>query len=237
MSDQVLVEAKGLTKYYGSFCALSNVDLTLEKGKIIGILGPNGSGKTTFIKMLAGLLNVSSGTLTIDGHTPGIVTKGMVSYLPERPYFAAWMRVDQCLDYFADFYSDFDRALAEQMLSDLGVSTAATLRTLSKGTKEKVQLVLVMARRAKLYLLDEPIAGVDPAAREYILRTIVRAYHPEATVLISTHLIADVEPVLDECILIHGGKILMHGEPRMIHEQYGMDLDRYFREVFKCIEN
>lgn len=235
--EDILVKAEGLYKHYGSFCALKGIDLALPKGRIIGLLGPNGSGKTTLIKLLAGLLEVSGGTLTIDGKTPGVETKAIVSYLPERPYFNSWMRVSECLDYFEDFYADFDRALAEKMLADLGVSTTAKLKTLSKGTKEKVQLVLVMSRRARLYLLDEPIAGVDPAAREYILNTIVKAYHPEATILISTHLIADVEPILDGFVLISDGNIVLSGETKVVHEQYGLSLDAYFREVFRCIRN
>ena len=181
MSDIVL-KVESLTKRYGNVTALNGLDLEVEKGKIIGLLGPNGSGKTTLIKIIAGLLTPNVGRVTICGDEPGVITKSKVSYLPERPYFSSWMKVSECLDYFCDFYADFDRALAEKMLSDLGVSTDAKLKTLSKGTKEKVQLVIVMARRAELYLLDEPIAGVDPVARDYILETIISNYNKEATV-------------------------------------------------------
>lgn len=232
-----LVHARGLSKDYGGKLALHGLDLTLESGKIIGLLGPNGSGKTTFIKILAGLLTPSGGRVTIAGNEPGAETKAIVSYLPERPYFNSWMRVDECLTFFADFYADFDRSLAERMLADLGVDTHAKLKTLSKGTKEKVQLVLVMARRAQLYLLDEPIAGVDPAAREYILRTIVSAYRREATVLISTHLIADVEEVLDRFLFLHNGVLVADGDVQAVKNEKGMGLDAYFREVFRCSQS
>lgn len=233
--EEYLVKAMELTKKYGTFEALRGLDLQLERGKIIGLLGPNGSGKTTFIKILAGLLTPTGGYVTVGGKEPGYETKAMVSYLPERPYFNSWMRVDECLSYFEDFYEDFDRALAERMLQDLGVSTEAKLKTLSKGTKEKVQLVLVMARRAQLYLLDEPIAGVDPAARDYILQTIISAYRKEATVIISTHLIADVENILDSFLFIHNGKILEVGDTKTVKGEKGMTLDAYFREVFRCL--
>ncbi len=234
---EALVKAVDVVKQYGSFNAVNGVNFELAPGRIIGLLGPNGSGKTTIIKMLAGLLTVTGGTLTIDNLPVGYETKGLVSYLPERPYFNSWMKVSECLDYFADFYEDFDGDLALKMLADLGVDVHAKLKTLSKGTKEKVQLVLVMSRRAKLYLLDEPIAGVDPAAREYILKTIVRAYHPEATILISTHLIQDVEPILDEFMLIKEGVVLLRGDVKLVRDQYGISLDEYFREVFRCSAN
>ncbi len=235
--DQYLVKTEGLCKNYGGLLALSGLDLALTPGKIVGLLGPNGSGKTTLIKLLAGLLTPSAGRIEVGGMTPGPETKAVVSYLPERPYFNSWMRVNECLDYFADFYGDFDRPLAEQMLYDLGVPTDAKLKTLSKGTKEKVQLVLVMARRAKLYLLDEPIAGVDPAARDYILKTIISAYHKEATVILSTHLIADVEDVLDEFVLINRGQVLIRGDVAALRAEKGMSLDAYFREVFRCSQS
>lgn len=229
-----IVEAKNLNKNYGGFRALNDFNFTVEPGRIVGLLGPNGSGKTTFIKILSGLLTYDSGSILIDGKTPGYETKALVSYLPERPYFNSWMRVDECLDYFEDFYEDFDRVIAERMLSDLNVPTDAKLKTLSKGTKEKVQLILVMARRAKLYLLDEPIAGVDPAARDYILDTIISTYNKEASIIISTHLIADVEKVLDDFVFISGGHIVVGGSAQALRNAKNMSIDEYFREVFKC---
>lgn len=232
--NDCLVQAERLVKSYSGPPALQELNLSLPSGKIIGLLGPNASGKTTFIKLLAGLLTPTAGSITVAGLTPGPETKAIVSYLPERPYFNSWMRVSECLDFFCDFYADFDRALAERMLSDLGVATDAKLRTLSKGTKEKVQLVLVMARRARLYLLDEPIAGVDPAARDYILRTIISTYNKEASVILSTHLLADVEGVLDQFMLLHNGRLLMYGNVAELREEKGMSLDEYFREVFRC---
>ncbi|MBO5313234.1 MAG: ABC transporter ATP-binding protein [Clostridia bacterium] len=234
--DNIIVTEK-LTKEYNCFPALKELDIEIGKGKIIGLLGPNGSGKTTLIKILAGLLTPTKGRALIDGLEPGVETKAIVSYLPERTYFNSWMRVDECLQYFQDFYKDFDRERAESMLRDLDVSTTAKLKTLSKGTKEKVQLVLVMARKAKLYLLDEPIAGVDPAARDYILDTIIRNYNPEATVIISTHLISDIEKVLDEYIFINKGVIVERGTAKSVQEEKGVTLDEHFREVFKCFQN
>ncbi|MBO5286820.1 MAG: ABC transporter ATP-binding protein [Clostridia bacterium] len=234
MSDYI-VKASALSKSYGSFVALKGVSFGLESGKIIGLLGPNGSGKTTLIKILAGLLTASSGEVTIDGMKIGAETKAIVSYLPERTYFNSWMRVNQCLDFFCDFYADFDRAKAEEMLASLEVPLDAKLKTLSKGTKEKVQLILVMSRRAKLYLLDEPIAGVDPAARDYILETIIKGRNEEATVIISTHLISDIENILDEYAFISKGSILEGGSVKKLKEDKGITLDEYFREVFKYV--
>ena len=233
--EETLVLIKGLTKDYGKLIALDNIDLTITKGKIIGLLGPNGSGKTTLIKILSGLLTTTEGEALIDGKKIGDATKAVVSYLPERPYFSPWMRVEECLKFFEDFYKDFDRALAEKMLIDLDIDKKRKLRTLSKGTKEKVQLILVMSRRAKLYLLDEPIAGVDPAARDYILETIISSYNREATVIISTHLISDIETVLDEYIFIKYGKIIEHGDAKGYEEKSGQSLDLHFREVFKYV--
>ena len=229
-----IIKTSGLTKRYGGFVALDRLTMEIPRGKIVGLLGPNGSGKTTLIKILSGLLTSSEGDVLIDGMAPSEKTRAIVSYLPERTYFNSWMRVNQCLDYFSDFYADFDRPRAEKMLSDLGVPLTAKLKTLSKGTKEKVQLVLVMARRAKLYLLDEPIAGVDPAAREYIIRTVIESYDRDATVIISTHLLADIEPVLDEYLFIHRGRIVSAGSVARVVEGKGMSLDAYFREVFRC---
>lgn len=229
-----LVEANGLNKSYSGFRALNDFNFNVAPGRIVGLLGPNGSGKTTFIKILSGLLTFDTGSVLIDGKRPGCETKALVSYLPERPYFNSWMRVDECLDYFEEFYEDFDRVIAERMLFDLNVPTDSRLKTLSKGTKEKVQLILVMARRAKLYLLDEPIAGVDPAARDYILETIISSYNREASIIISTHLIADVESVLDDFAFISNGHVVLGGSANDLRREKNMSIDEYFREVFRC---
>ena len=235
--DQSVLTANGLTMRYHNCVALDGLDLELPQGKIIGLLGPNGSGKTTFIKLAAGLLTPTAGTIRIGGEAIGPKTKAMVSYLPDRSYFSRNIRVREQLDFFQDFYQDFDRARAEQMLSALGISLDARLRTLSKGTQEKAQLVLVMSRRARLYLLDEPIGGVDPAARDYILNTIISNYDPSATVLISTHLISDVERVLDEFLFLYQGKVNRGGNADTVREETGKSLDELFREVFKCLPN
>jgi ABC-2 type transport system ATP-binding protein len=223
-----------LSKKYGSKMALQDLNLQLPAGKIIGLLGPNGSGKTTLLKLAAGLLTPSQGYIEIDGKAVGVETKSIVSYLPDRTYLRSSQRIVDQLDFFQDFYEDFDRVRAETMLYDLGIAPATRFGTLSKGNKEKVQLVLVTSRRAKLYLLDEPIGGVDPAARDYILRTIVTNYDPEATVLISTHLIADVEQVLDGFVFLWDGKVVRSGEVDAAREESGKSLDERFREVFKC---
>ena len=233
--DHVL-QIAGLTKYYGKVTmpALNNLFLNLPAGKIIGLLGPNGSGKTTLLKLIAGLLTANSGEIRICGTPVGPETKMLVSYLPDRTYLSNGQKISQQLDFFQDFYSDFDRARAEAMLANLGIDPNVKFGTLSKGNREKVQLVLVMSRRAKLYLLDEPIGGVDPAARDYILQTIVSNYDPEATVIISTHLIADVEPVLDEFVFIHQGRLVQSGSVDAAREATGKSLDELFREVFRC---
>jgi len=236
MSD-FLVECSNLTKTYTSLPALNNFSIKLPAGKIIGLLGTNGSGKTTLIKILAGILKSSSGKVFIDGKPIGVETKSIVSYLPEQTYFSSWMHVNDCIDYFSDFYADFDKQRAIEMLKALGVPTDAKLKTLSKGTKEKVQLVMVMSRRAKLYLLDEPIAGVDPAAREYILNTILTNYSPESSVIISTHLIYDIERVIDEFIFINQGQIVMYNTSDNVRNQMGKSIDELFREVFRCYPN
>lgn len=228
------VACYGLTKRYGSAPALSDVSLELPAGKIIGLLGPNGSGKTTFIKILAGLLKPTAGAVLIHGEEPGVRTKAMVSYLPERMVFDPGMRVSDCIELFRDFYGDFDERRAREMLSVLGVPVDGKLKTFSKGTREKVQLVLVMARRAKLYLLDEPIGGVDPAARDFILHTIVTAYEPGATVILSTHLIRDVEPILDGFVFLGSGSVIMSGDAETVRADTGKSLDELFREVFRC---
>ena len=229
-----LLTCEGLTKHYGAKTALDGVDLHIGSGKIVGLLGPNGSGKTTAIKLLNGLLQPTSGTVLIDGEKPGVHTHSVVSYLPDRAYLNDWMRVCDLFDFFADFYADFDKIKANDMLKTLDISPLARLKTLSKGTKEKVQLILTMSRKAQLFLLDEPIGGVDPAARDYILNTILSNYSKDATVLISTHLIEDIEPVLDEAIFLKEGTVFAHRSVDEIRENEGMSVDAYFREVFKC---
>ena len=229
-----ILECRNLTKTYGAKKALDHINLKLDSGKIIGLLGPNGSGKTTILKLINRLLTVSDGQLLIDGMEPGVKTKAIVAYLPERTYLNPNMKIYEILNYFSDFYEDFDRGRAENMLQKLNLSTQARIKTLSKGSREKVQLVLVMSRRAKLYCLDEPIAGVDPAAREYILNTILNNYDENATILISTHLIADVENILDEVVLIKDGKIRMHESVDDIRFLKQKSVDELFREVFQC---
>nr|WP_300835525.1 ABC transporter ATP-binding protein [uncultured Acetatifactor sp.] len=230
-----LIEIQGLTKAYDAqHVAVNNVSLMLPQGKIIGLLGPNGSGKTTLIKMLNGLLTPTQGVIRIGGRPVGVETKAHVSYLPDRTYLSGNKKVTQILDFFCDFYADFSRERAVGMLRSLGVDPDARMGTLSKGTKEKVQLILVMSREADLYILDEPIAGVDPAARDYILRTILNNYNPNATVLISTHLIGDVEQVLDEVIFMRYGHLVLYTSVDNIRERHGKSVDAYFREVFAC---
>ncbi len=232
--DEFVIRTNALTKRYSSENALDGITVNIPRGQIIGLLGPNGSGKTTFIKLIAGLLTPTSGAILINGSMPGVKTKAVVSYLPERPYFDMSMTGLELLDFFADFYSDFDRACALRMLSDLQIDPKSKLKTLSKGTKEKVQLILVMSRKAEVYLLDEPIAGVDPSAREYILNTIVSEYNKDATVIISTHLIADVEKTIDRALIIHRGRIIKDADVESIRSESGKSLDEYFREVFRC---
>ncbi len=229
-----IIECNGLTKKYGTLCALNNLNLTLESGKIIGLLGPNGSGKTTLIKIASGLLTATAGTITINGMAPSTETKKCVSYLPERTYLNSWMKVSEIISYFAEFYEDFSMDRANTMLKNLGIETNRKLKTLSKGTKEKVQLILVMSRDADIYLLDEPIAGVDPAARDYILNTIITNYNENATILISTHLISDIENVLDEAIFIKNGEVILHSTIDEIREKNNKSVDALFREVFAC---
>ena len=229
-----LLQCTNLSKSYGKKEALCSLDLTLESGKIIGLLGPNGSGKTTLIKMISGLLTPTRGSIYINGREVGPETKAIVSYLPERTYIPDWMKVSDILDFFCDFYEDFRRELAENMLTRLNISVNSKIKTLSKGNKEKVQLILVMSRNAKLYLLDEPIAGVDPAARDYILDTIITNYNPEASVIISTHLIQDIERVLDDVVMIQYGHLKIHGSADALREEKGMSIDELFREVFRC---
>lgn len=233
MSEQLIV-CRGLSKAYGRKPALSGVDLEVGRGRIVGLLGPNGSGKTTLIKLMCGLLQPTAGEIEIGGLPVGVETKAQVSYLPDRMYFANWMRAVDLFDLFRDFYRDFDYEKAIAMCRSLGVEPRDRLKTMSKGTKEKVQLVLVMARKAQLYLLDEPIAGVDPAARDFILHTILTNYNEEGTVLISTHLISDIEKVLDEAIFLKTGKIMLHETVDHIRETQGKSVDALFREIFRA---
>lgn len=230
----IILSCRGLTKQYGTTTALNSIDLDLPAGSVIGLLGPNGSGKSTFIKIAAGLLTSTSGELLIDGYKPGIKTKEIVSYLPDHDYLNDWMSVNQLIKQFEDFYADFDKDKAFDMIQRLDIKRESMLKTLSKGTREKVQLILTMSRKAKLYLLDEPIGGVDPAARDYILNTIIGNYNENAAVLISTHLIADVEPVLTHAVFIKNGKIVRAGEVDDIREETGSSIDALFREEFKC---
>lgn len=233
MSETTL-ECKNLKKQFGPNQALAGLNIALPTGKIIGLLGPNGSGKTTLIKLACGLLTPTEGEIQVCGYKPGIESKALISYLPERSYLPDWMTVLDCLNYFQDFYADFDYERAVSMLESLHVPADARMKTLSKGTKEKVQLVLVMSRRARLYLLDEPIGGVDPAARDYILNTILSNYSEESTILISTHLIADIEKILDEFVFIQNGQIVSYASTDALREDKGKSVDEYFREVFRC---
>ncbi|MEE3408160.1 MAG: ABC transporter ATP-binding protein [Erysipelotrichaceae bacterium] len=225
---------EGLSKDYGQIRALDRIDLRLEEGKIIGLLGPNGSGKTTLIKLASRLLVPSEGSITICGEVPSEKSKAIVSYLPDRNFLPDWMNSNDLIALYEDFFADFSKERAIEMLGSLNIDMTMPLKKMSKGTKEKVQLIMTMSRRAKLYLLDEPIAGVDPAARDYILRTIISNYDENATVLISTHLIADVENVLDEAIFLKQGKIVLHERVDELKESTGKSVDEYFREVFKC---
>ena len=229
-----LIVCQGLSKAYGRKPALSGVDLEVGRGRIVGLLGPNGRGKTTLIKLLCGLIQPTAGTLAVDGLPIGPETKARISYLPDRMYFASWMRATDLFDLFRDFYRDFDYDKALAMCRSLGVEPRDRIKTMSKGTKEKVQLVLVMARKAQLYLLDEPIAGVDPAARDFILRTILTNYNEEGSVLISTHLIADIEKVLDEAVFLKEGKLVLHETVDNIREREGRSVDALFREIFRA---
>ena len=230
----ILLEANNLSKSYGAFPALQNVNLTINCGRIIGLLGPNGSGKTTLLKIINGLLVPSSGSITIGGEAPGVITKQHISYLPDTSYFPKWMKITDLFTYFNDFYADFDEAKAREMLHRLNINEKMKLKQMSKGTLEKVQLILTMSRNANLYCLDEPIGGVDPATRDYILQTIINNYSENASVLISTHLISDVESILDDVIFLQDGQIRLQSSVEDIREQNGQSVDSLFREVFRC---
>ena len=229
-----ILECHNLTKKYGSKVALDNISLSINSGKITGLLGPNGSGKTTLIKIASGILSASEGEVMAGGNRIGVESKKIVSYLPERPYFSPGMKVSETIKFFKDFYSDLSEDAAAEMLKSLEIKMDARIRTLSKGNREKVQLVLVMSRKAKLYLLDEPMGGVDPAARDFILKTILMNYNEEAGVIISTHLISDVEKVLDDVIFIRNGKMILHESVDQIRSEKGKSVDALFREVFAC---
>lgn len=229
-----VLEIKNVHKKYLSHSVLEGVGFSIPRGKIVGLLGPNGCGKTTILKLISGLLQLDEGEIRINGICPGQQTKSMISYLPERSYLNDWMKISDILNLFSDFYADFDRERAEQMLTDLKISKEEKLKTMSKGTKEKVQLILVMSRRAFLYLLDEPIGGVDPATREYILHTILKNFDENSSILITTHLIQDVETIFDQVLFLNQGKIVIDGEVDEIREKYGKSIDGLFREVFRC---
>ena len=229
-----ILQLNGLEKSYGSKLVLKNINFTIEAGKIVGLLGPNGSGKTTIIKAINGLLQLDKGVILIDEKSPSKETKAIVSYLPDVSYLNDTMRIVDVLSLFQDFYQDFDRDKAERLLSDLGLNDSDRLKHLSKGNKEKVQLVLVMSRKAKLYILDEPIGGVDPAARDYILKTIITNYSEDASVLISTHLISEVESILDDVIFIKDGEVLLQGDADDLRTKYEQSIDSLFREQFRA---
>lgn len=229
-----ILECKGLIKKFGNKVAISGVDLKIERGQIVGLLGPNGSGKSTIIKLANELLTPTSGEILIAGKKPGLETKKIVSYLPERTYLNDWMRVHQIIELFSDFYEDFKPEKAHDMLKSLNINPNDRLKTMSKGTKEKVQLILVMSREAELYLLDEPIGGVDPAARDYILQTIISNYNENASVILSTHLISDIENILDYVVFINQGQVVLTSSVDDIRDEKGKSVDALFREVFKC---
>ena len=228
-----LLRCVNLSKSYGRIDALDGINLSIESGKIIGLLGPNGSGKTTLIKLINGLLTATRGKLYLNGNKPGVETKKIVSYLPDNNFLNSWMTAEQIIELFTEFYEDFRPNLAYEMLEKLGVAKDMRLKNLSKGNKEKVCLILIMSRNAKLYVLDEPIAAVDPATRDYIVSTIINNYNPDASVIISTHLIADIEPALDEAIFINQGRIVLHKTVDEIREENGKSVDQLFREVFR----
>ena len=232
--NEYILQCRDLSKKFSGRPALNGINMDIPRGRIIGLLGPNGSGKTTFMKLANGLLVPSGGSILIDGHKPGPETKQAVSYLPDKDYLPDWMKVKDLVKMFTEFYKDFDHLKAQDMLQRLSINDGQRLKSLSKGTKEKVQLILAMSRQAQLYLLDEPIGGVDPAARDYILNTIISNYNENGTVIILTHLIADVEQVLDDVIFIKDGSIAACTSVDEIREKEGESVDEYFREVFRC---
>ena len=230
----MILECENLSKNYGGLRALDELNLKLESGKIVGLLGPNGHGKTTLIKTLSGLLRQDKGTVIIDGKKVGVETKKIVSYLPERSYLSPGMKIRDVAKFFEEFYEDFDIKRANAMIDELGLDRESRLKSLSKGNREKVQLIMVMSRKAKLYLLDEPMGGVDPAARDYILKTIISNYSEDATIIISTHLIQDVEQILDEVVFLKDGKVMFHRDVDELRMEEKKSVDALFREVFSC---
>lgn len=232
--NDIILECNNLSKRYGQKEALKGIDLKIKKGRIVGLLGPNGSGKSTFIKIANGLLVPSLGEILIGGNKPGVETKKIVSYLPERTYLNNWMKVSEVINFFDDFYNDFNKEKAYDMLKKLNINPTDKLKTMSKGTKEKVQLILVMSREADIYFLDEPIAGVDPAARDYILDTIISNYNENSTIVISTHIISDIEKILDDVIFLSYGNVTLYKSVEEIREEEGKSIDALFREVFRC---
>lgn len=230
----MILECENLSKNYGSVKALDNLTLKIESGKIVGLLGPNGHGKTTLIKTLSGLLSKDKGKVLIDGKRIGVGTKKIVSYLTERSYLSPEMKIKEVVSFFQEFYEDFDAKKADAMLGELSLDKESKLKSLSKGNREKVQLIMVMSRKAKLYLLDEPMGGVDPAARDYILKTIISNYSEDATVIISTHLIQDVEQILDEVVFLKEGKVMLHSDVDELRMEKEKSVDALFREVFSC---
>lgn len=234
MEKNELINIQRLTKMYGSHLALSNVSLNIESGKIIGLLGPNGSGKTTLIKVLTGMLRQYSGHILIDDHPIGAYSKSIISYLPDESYFSDWMKARDALNIFADVYADFDIEKAMKLMKRLNLNPEMKIKTMSKGMKEKFQLTLVMSRNAKIYILDEPIGGVDPAARELILDIILNNYSENSTVILSTHLITDIEKIFDEVIFLKDGEVVLHRNAEELREETGKSIDENFREVFRC---
>ncbi|MBQ8999003.1 MAG: ABC transporter ATP-binding protein [Clostridium sp.] len=229
-----LLQINSLSKSYGKKEALKGIDLIIKKGKIVGLLGPNGSGKSTLIKIINGLLEPTSGSITVNGNEPGVESKKVIAYLPERTYLNDWMKVKDLLQFFSDFYEDFDKQRAVDMLQQLKINIDDRLKTMSKGTKEKVQLILVMSRKADIYILDEPIGGVDPAARDYILKTIIKNYSENSSIIIATHLIQEIENICDEVVFLAYGEIILQGNVDEIREEKGKSIDTLFREVFVC---
>lgn len=229
-----IVVCNHITKKYGIVPVLDDLSFAIAPGRIVGLLGPNGSGKTTLIKLMNSLIMPNHGEIYIDGNKPGIYTKSIVSYLPDRLYFNEFMSVEELMEYYIDFYADFNSEKATTLLADLGIDSKAKIRTLSKGTKEKVQLIMVMSREAKLYILDEPIGGVDPAARDYILNTIITNYNSQASIIISTHLIRDIEVILDDCLFIQNGRLVLYNSVEALRQERNMSIDEIFREVFRC---